>query len=51
MAKRSEMTPEEIEQYLASSNDDLDTMGPGYRTPEELERCKDGDGKTEQVKA
>ena len=50
MAKRSEMTPEEIEQYLASSND-LDSMGPGYRTREELERCQDGDGKTEQVKA
>lgn len=28
MAKRSEMTPEEVEQYLASSNDDLDTRAP-----------------------
>ena len=50
MAKRSEMAPEEIEQYLASSNDDLDTMGPGYRDPVELESCSDGGG-TEQVKA
>ena len=50
MAKRSEISPEEIEQYLASSNDDLDSMGPGHRDPAELESCSDGDG-TEQVKA
>lgn len=49
MAKHSEMTPEEVEQYLASPNDDLDTMGPGYRDPAELGSCSDGDG-TEQVK-
>lgn len=28
MAERSEMAPEEIEQYLASPNDDLYTIGP-----------------------
>lgn len=50
MAKRAAMTPEEIEAYLASA-EEFDDMGPGYRTPEELERCQDGDGKTEQVKA
>lgn len=50
MAKRSEMTLEEVEQYLASPNDDLDTMGSGYRDPVELGSCSDGDG-TEQVKA
>lgn len=50
MAKRSEMTSEEIEQFISSSNDDLDTMGPGHRDPAELEQCSDGDG-TEQVKA
>ena len=53
MAKRAEMTPEEIEAYLASAEamDDIETMGPGERTAEELEACEDGDGVTEQVKA
>ena len=50
MAERSDMAPEEVEQYLASSNDDLDTMGPGYRDPAELGSCSDGEG-TEQVKS